>query len=99
MRNRRPGTGLLTTSETGERAEFYLEGGGRAVVEGLGDSRGPCARGLSVSGFLVPFNLFPGSGWVIPEGRKAHPGFREASLLQQPGQHCYQHWSHACCTG
>jgi len=76
--------GSSTNSETGERAAILLEGGLRAGYEGLRDSSRPCARVLSVAGFLVIFHLFPGSGGVYSEVRKGGFTRAEASALQPP---------------
>ena len=48
-----------------ERAAHNLEGGLMTPLEGLANSRRPCARVLSVAGFLAIIGRFPGSGWFI----------------------------------
>ena len=53
-----------------ERAGPSLEGGFTHFLEGLGDSRIPCARTLSVAGFFAILSLFPARERFIPEGRK-----------------------------
>jgi len=61
-----------------EKAAFYLEGGFMTVLEGLSNSRGPCARVLSVSGLLAIIWRFLGSEGFILRGE------RPAPLLPRP---------------
>ena len=56
--------------QRGERAAFYLEGGGSSLAEGLGYSGCPYAQVLSVAGLLVLLALFPGWRRLFPEGRR-----------------------------
>ena len=48
-----------------------LEGGFMTVVEGLGDSRAPCAQVLSVPGFFTVLGRFPAGERFILRGREA----------------------------
>jgi len=82
---RRPGTGVMPNSETGERAAPSPKGGLRAVLEGLGYSRHPCARVLSVAGFSAFLRCFLAGRRFILAGREAPSLHREASSLQHPG--------------
>jgi len=54
-----------------EKAAVYLEGGLRTTFKTFQHSGGPCARGLSVAGFLATMGRFPLGGTVISEVRKA----------------------------
>ena len=55
---------------TGERAGSKLEGGLRSFSEGLRDSRCPCARLLSVAGFLALLKPFLSKRGFILRVRK-----------------------------
>ena len=59
--------------ERDERAGPSLEGGLVTFVEGLEYSRRPCAGVLSVAGFSVLLEGFPGWEGFILEGRKGLP--------------------------
>ena len=80
--------------------------GGLGHLGGFGDRfetlaylDGPCARVLSVAGFLAFLALFLLGREEYLRAKKASLMRKEASLLQRDGQHCIEHWSHACRTG
>ena len=72
----------MTNSETGEVAAVLLEGGLRAVLEGLDYSEDPCAEVLSVAGFFDLSSGFPGWERVYSEGKEASFCLPGPSLLQ-----------------
>ena len=86
--NRRPGTGVSTTSETGITAGCSLKGGPASLLKELRGFARPCTRGLSVAGFFDTLRLFPGPEGFILAGEEPLFLTREASLLQPRGKEC-----------
>jgi len=85
IRNRAQGRGLLASPSRCEKAAPSLAGGGRLFSEGLEYSCRPCARVLSVAGFLAFIALFPGPGRFILAGKEGGFPCPEASPLQPHG--------------
>ena len=76
-----------------------LKGGLRSVLEGLEGFESPCAKVLSVSGFLALLAPFP--GWEEFILKRKRPPFSpgKASLLQPRGKKCYTGLSTRPCSG